>query len=120
MASEIRVGGVKYQLAGTSEQGNVYVIQTATPEPETTIQTTTGEVRLWLLKWKIACQTFKFQYIINDIGDIGDEQIIMFEEAGGVGAEEVVSSNEYDLCFVDTAEVSSCRHCQQIEIVVNL
>ena len=31
----------------------------------------------------------------------------MFEEAGGVGAEEVVSSNEYDLCFVDTAEVSS-------------
>jgi len=86
MASEIRVGGVKYQLAGTSEQGNVYVIQTATPEPETTIQTTTGE------------------YIINDIGDIGDEQIIMFEEAGGVGAEEVVSSNEYDLCFVDTAE----------------
>lgn len=51
--------------------------------------------------------TFNFQYIINDIGDIGDEQIIMFEEAGGVGAEEVVSSNEYDLCFVDTAaEVS--------------
>ena len=46
MASEIRVGGVKYQLAGTSEQGNVYVIQTATPEPETTIQTT-GEVILW-------------------------------------------------------------------------
>ena len=46
MASEIRVGGVKYQLAGTSEQGNVYVIQTATPESETTIQTTTGEVRL--------------------------------------------------------------------------
>ena len=45
MASEIRVGGVKYQLAGTSEQGNVYVIQTATPEPETTIQTT-GEVIL--------------------------------------------------------------------------
>ena len=40
----------------------------------------------------------------------------MFEEAGGVGAEEVVSSNEYDLCFVDTAEVSSCsRHCQQIQ-----
>ena len=51
MASEIRVGGVKYQLAGTSDQGNVYVIQTATPEPETTIQTTTGEVILFdLLK----------------------------------------------------------------------
>ena len=28
----------------------------------------------------------------------------MFEEAG-VGAEEVVSSNDYDLCFVDTGEV---------------
>ena len=27
MATEIRVGGVKYELAGTSDQGNVYVIQ---------------------------------------------------------------------------------------------
>ena len=32
MASEIRVGGVRYQLAGTSEQGNVYVIQTGDEE----------------------------------------------------------------------------------------
>ena len=55
--------------------------------------------------------TFNFQYIINDIGDIGDEQIIMFEEAGGVGAEEVVSSNEYDLCFVDTAAEVSRKVC---------
>ena len=55
MASEIRVGGVKYQLAGTSEQGNVYVIQTATPEPETTIQTTTGEVTFCLIISKTVC-----------------------------------------------------------------
>ena len=44
MAAEICVGGVKYQLAGTSEDGNIYVIQhqppQQTPEPETTQQTT--------------------------------------------------------------------------------
>ena len=36
---------------------------------------------------------------------MGEEQIVMFEESG-VGAEEVVSSNDYNLCFVDTGEVS--------------
>ena len=36
------------------------------------------------------------------MGAPGDEQLVMFEE---VGAEEVVSSNEYDLCFVDSGEV---------------
>ena len=51
MAAEICVGGVKYQLAGTSEDGNIYVIQhQQTPEPEThqqqtTLQTNSGEVR---------------------------------------------------------------------------
>jgi len=87
MAAEICVGGVKYQLAGTSEDGNIYVIQQQhTPEPETqqsTVQTNSGE------------------YVINDIGEIGEEAIVMFEESG-VGAEEVVSSNDYELCFVDT------------------
>ena len=50
MAAEICVGGVKYQLAGTSEDGNIYVIQQQhTPEPETqqsTVQTNSGEVSL--------------------------------------------------------------------------
>jgi len=60
--------------------------QQHTPEPETqqsTVQTNSGE------------------YVINDIGEIGEEAIVMFEESG-VGAEEVVSSNDYELCFVDT------------------
>lgn len=52
MAAEICVGGVKYQLAGTSEDGNIYVIQhQQTPEPETqqtTLQTNSGEVSSWL------------------------------------------------------------------------
>ena len=39
------------------------------------------------------------------MGEIGEEAIVMFEESG-VGAEEVVSSNDYELCFVDTAAVS--------------
>ena len=39
------------------------------------------------------------------MGEIGEEAIVMFEESG-VGAEEVVSSNDYELCFVDTGEVS--------------
>ena len=43
MASEIRVGGVRYQLAGTSEQGNVYVIQTGGEEEETE-PSSSGEV----------------------------------------------------------------------------
>ena len=50
MAAEICVGGVKYQLAGTSEDGNIYVIQQQHTEtqPETqqsTVQTNSGEVR---------------------------------------------------------------------------
>ena len=52
MAAEICVGGVKYQLAGPSEDGNIYVIQhQQTPEPETqqtTLQTNSGEVSSWL------------------------------------------------------------------------
>ena len=39
------------------------------------------------------------------MGEIGEEAIVMFEESG-VGAEEVVSSNDYELCFVDTGAVS--------------
>ena len=47
-----------------------------------------------------------FQFIVGNehFGDVNEEAVIMFEEAG-VGAEEVVSSNDYDLCFVDTGEV---------------
>ena len=52
MATEIRVGGVKYELAGTSDQGNVYVIQQSAEtevlpdikHQETAIQTANGEV----------------------------------------------------------------------------
>ena len=43
---------------------------------------------------------------------MSDDTVVMFEEAG-VGAEEVVSSNDYDLCFVtgvDPAEVGDGEH----------
>jgi len=86
MASEIRVGGVKYKLAGSTEQGSVYVIETGLPEDPIHSE----------------AETF---IVGNDhFGDVNEEAVIMFEEAG-VGAEEVVSSNDYDLCFVDTGEV---------------
>jgi len=101
MATEIRVGGVKYELAGTSDQGNVYVIQ----------QSAETEVLPDIKHQETAIQTANGEYVINDIGELGEEAIIMFEEAG-VGAEEVVSSNDYDLCFVDTGEVGESSGSQ--------
>lgn len=41
----------------------------------------------------------------------------MFEESG-VGAEEVVSSNDYELCFVDTAAVS-WTSSSEVEMIVS-
>ena len=72
MATEIRVGGVKYELAGTSDQGNVYVIQQSAEtevlpdikHQETAIQTANGEVsvadpspgkvRVWYITYHIS------------------------------------------------------------------
>ena len=42
---------------------------------------------------------------MSDISDIGEEAIIMFEEEGGVGAEEVVGTEEFVTCFVDSSQV---------------
>ena len=47
---------------------------------------------------------------MSDISDIGEEAIIMFEEEGGVGAEEVVGTEEFVTCFVDNSQVGFC-HC---------
>ena len=53
------------------------------------------------------------------MGEIGEEAIVMFEESG-VGAEEVVSSNDYELCFVDTAAVSwSSYHHQRLKCLIS-
>lgn len=51
------------------------------------------------------------------MGEIGEEAIVMFEESG-VGAEEVVSSNDYELCFVDTAAVS-WTSSSEVEMIVS-
>ena len=45
------------------------------------------------------------QFIVSEISDIGEEAIIMFEEEGGVGAEEVVGTEEFVTCFVDSSQV---------------
>jgi len=45
------------------------------------------------------------EYVVSDLGDLGDNAIIMFEE-GGVGAEEVVSSEEYVTYTVPSNEVN--------------
>ena len=44
MASEIRIGGNKYQLSTSSGGGQYYYIQTETPET-TSVQQSNGEVR---------------------------------------------------------------------------
>lgn len=46
------------------------------------------------------------EYIVSDLGDLGENTIIMFEE-GGVGAEEIVSSEEYVTYTMPTKEVKS-------------
>ena len=55
MAREIRVGGVKYMLAGSNEQGNVYVISPESapvaPDPIKT-EVSTEEVRKYFINHK--------------------------------------------------------------------
>jgi len=45
------------------------------------------------------------QFIVKDISELGEDAIIMFEE-GGVGAEEVVSSDDYVTCVVDSSQMA--------------
>merc|ERR1712156_2699 len=89
MASEIRIGGNKYQLSTSSGGGQYYYIQTESPG--TSVQQSNGE-----------------QFIVSDLSDIGEEAIIMFEEEGGVGAEEFVT------CFVDSSQVGEGSGYQPI------
>ena len=85
MATEIRVGGVKYELAGTSDQGNVYVIQQSAEtevlpdikHQETAIQTANGEVsradpssgkvRVWYSMLIVAISHNQAKYAQNTI-----------------------------------------------------
>ena len=85
MATEIRVGGVKYELAGTSDQGNVYVIQQSAEtevlpdikHQETAIQTANGEVsvadpspgkvRVWYSMLIVAISHIQAKYAQNTI-----------------------------------------------------
>eukprot|EP00092_Neocalanus_flemingeri_P029908 GFUD01032473.1.p1 GENE.GFUD01032473.1~~GFUD01032473.1.p1 ORF type:complete len:341 (+),score=87.31 GFUD01032473.1:102-1124(+) len=48
------------------------------------------------------------EYVVRDLGDLGDNAIIMFEE-GGVGAEEIVSSEEYVTYTVPSRAVNLSR-----------
>ena len=103
MASEIRIGGNKYQLSTSSGGGQYYYIQTETPE--TTVQQANGEVNLNPLTFIFLLRFIFQQFIVSDLSDIGEEAIIMFEEEGGVGAEEVVGTEEFVTCFVDSSQV---------------
>ena len=46
-----------------------------------------------------------FQVIITDLGEIGENAIIVFEENVGVGAEEIVANQEYVTYTGDSEEV---------------
>ena len=45
------------------------------------------------------------QVIITDLGEIGENAIIVFEENVGVGAEEIVANQEYVTYTGDNEEV---------------
>ena len=45
------------------------------------------------------------QVIITDLGEIGENAIIVFEENVGVGAEEIVANQEYVTYTGDSEEV---------------
>jgi len=49
--------------------------------------------------------TQQTEYVVQDLGELGDNAIIMFEE-GGVGAEEIVSSEEYVTYTVPSKDVN--------------
>ena len=48
---------------------------------------------------------FVFKVIITDLGEIGENAIIVFEENVGVGAEEIVANQEYVAYTGDSEEV---------------
>ena len=48
---------------------------------------------------------------------MGEEQIVMFQDSG-VGAEEVVSSNDFNVCFVDTGEVSDLQNVNTTSVML--
>ena len=58
------------------------------------------------------------QFIVSDISDIGEEAIIMFEEEGGVGAEEVVGTEEFVTCFVDNSQVLNNNKKRNVVMII--
>ena len=50
-----------------------------------------------------------FQVIITDLGEIGENAIIVFEENVGVGAEETVANQEYVSFSNDDDVIQVCR-----------
>ena len=48
---------------------------------------------------------YNVQVIITDLGEIGENAIIVFEENVGVGAEEIVANQEYVTYTGDSEEV---------------
>ena len=55
---------------------------------------------------------------MSDISDIGEEAIIMFEEEGGVGAEEVVGTEEFVTCFVDNSQVLNNNKKRNVVMII--
>ena len=51
------------------------------------------------------CCILCVQVIITDLGEIGENAIIVFEENVGVGAEEIVANQEYVTYTGDSEEV---------------
>ena len=55
--------------------------------------------------WQILCAILCCKVIITDLGEIGENAIIVFEENVGVGAEEIVANQEYVAYTGDSDDV---------------
>jgi len=59
------------------------------------------------------------EYIVKDLGDLGDNAIIMFEEGGVVGAEEIVSSEEYVTYTVPASDLNNLVPNSEYDLLQN-
>ena len=57
--------------------------------------------------------------IITDLGEIGENAIIVFEENVGVGAEEIVANQEYVAYTGDSDDVIQVCSCQFVCRIVS-
>ena len=82
------------------ETRQIYLIPTEGPDG---MQNTEVSLRIAVMRGFV--NFLLIQVIITDLGEIGENTIIVFEENVGVGAEEIVANQEYVTYTGDNEEV---------------